>query len=370
MNRYFDNASTSFPKPEAVGRAMVEYMARCGGTYGRGFYPRAREATAVAEECRDRLGQVMEVDPGRIFFTQNATAAANTVLKGLPLARRTVLVSGLEHNAVMRPLQHLADTCGVEVRQMPSLADGTVDTAALDLSGVALAVVNHMGNVNGVLQPVPRIIDALGGVPLMLDAAQSLTADGLPGLAAADRRPDFIIFTGHKGLYGPTGTGGVYMAHPEQVAPLLHGGTGSHSDSYAMPAVLPDRFEAGTPNMAGIGGLLAALQNPPAPRHSHDDLLTLLRRLREVPGLRVLCAADPAMQGGVFSVVHEAVTPDELAVRLFDRYGIETRPGLHCAPLAHRTLGTFPAGAVRIALSAYHTPDDLDYLVHAIAGVC
>ncbi len=372
-NLYFDNASTSFPKPAGVARAVSRYINDCGGAYGRGFYPRSREATAMVERCRDRLGEVMGVDGGGIFFTANATAAINTILYGMPLAGRTVLVSPMEHNAVMRPLSHLAATQGVNIRVMPSHADGMVDLLRLgreELAGAALVVVNHRSNLNGVTQPVREIMALAGGVPVMLDSSQSLTAAGLPGFAPDDRRPEFIVFTGHKGLMGPTGTGGAWVADPSRLEPLLRGGTGSNSDSYEMPRAMPDRFEAGTPNTAGIAGLLAALEGPVAPRHTQADVSLFAARLAAVEGLTLYCSLRGGEAAGVMCFTHAALDPSQLAERLVNGFGCEVRQGLHCSPLAHRTLGTFPTGAVRISLSPFHSAADLDALAGAIENIC
>ncbi len=370
MNLYFDNAATSFPKPSGVGRAVAAYLERCGGSYGRGFYPRAVEATAAVEACRDALGRILRGDPERLFFTSGATAAANLILKGLPLRGRTVWVCGLGHNAVMRPLHYLAQRDGVIINYLPSLPDGTVDADALRpemLAGAALIAINHQSNVSGAIQPLARIMAAAGDVPVLLDATQSLTAAGIPGLAAP---PDYVVFTGHKGLYGPTGTGGAWIADPDRLTPLIHGGTGSRSESLSMPEVYPDRLEAGTPNVAGICGLHAALTDPPQAMHTRDDLRGLLQRIGAIDGVTLHAADAFDRQGETFSVTHCTLSPAQLAERLWTEHGCETRAGLHCAPLAHRTLGTFPAGTVRISLSAYHTPEELDYLARAIETIC
>ncbi len=370
MNLYFDNAATSFPKPPEVARAVAHYIDAVGGTYGRGFYPRVRQATAAVEECRDALAAALGAEAGNVFFSSGATESANLILKGLPLDGRTVLVSGMEHNAVMRPLEYLAATKGVKIKVLPCLADGTVDPVALERENIreaALVVVNHQGNVNGATQSAGLIMELATGVPVMLDATQTVSAAGIPGLA---RLPEYIIFTGHKGLYGPVGTGGAYIADPSLVAPLMHGGTGSNSDSYKMPDIYPDRLEAGTPNIAGICGLGAALHNPPAALHSRGDLKALMERIAAADGITVYGASDFSRQGETFSVTHNRLSPSVLAQRLMEEHGCQTRAGLHCAPLAHRTLGTFPHGTVRISLSAFHTPADMDHLAFAVETIC
>ena len=369
MNTYFDNASTSYPKPREVASQMAHYLTEEGGTYGRAAYNRVRKATLQVEQCRDSLAAVMGVkEPEKVSFTSNATTGLNALLLGL-LSKQTVIrVSPMEHNAVMRPLWHLHQTKGIRIETLPSLADGTIDLDALyklSAGDGELFVINHLSNVNGVIQPLPEIcrLAASRGWQIMLDAAQSL---GEIPVDASGWDIDYIAFTGHKGLLGPTGTGGFYCKEPSQLQPTLFGGTGSLSDSYEMPAELPDRFQAGTPNVAGIVGLRAALQNRPVACHSKSNMLDCIKAISQLPGIRVHGAIHPEQQGELFSVTHEKLSPADLSQRLFDRHGIETRSGLHCAPLAHRTLGTFPAGTVRIALSPYHTPADLDYLIKAI----
>ncbi len=371
VNLYFDNASTTFPKPAAVGEAIARYLNECGGTYGRGFYSRVRKATAMVEECRDALGRIVGVSAEHLFFTSGATVAANMILKGLTLAGRTVLVSGMEHNAVMRPLNDLAVHCGVKIGYLPSLPDGTVDLTAMQIpEDTALIVVNHQSNVNGVIQPINRILELAAGTPVMLDATQSIDVTGISGLAPDDKRPDYLIFTGHKALYGPTGVGGVYIKDPDMLAPMILGGTGSNSESYLMPEIYPDRFEAGTLNVAGIGGLYAAICNPPVPLHSREDLAEMMNQLHLIKGITLHCAGSFDRQGETFSITHNMLSPAGLSEILFTDYGCETRQGLHCAPLAHRTIGTFPMGTVRVSLSPYHSVEDMQTLVKAMKKIC
>ena len=200
----------------------------------------------------------------------------------------------------------------------------------------------------------------------MIDASQSL---GQFPVEVDRWGVDFLAFTGHKSLLGPTGTGGAFLRHPELVEPLLFGGTGSRSDSLSMPAFVPDRFEAGTPNITGIHGLNAALKNRPVACHSSDDFAALLSEVKANKNYQVRCADDFSRQGKLFSVVHQTLSSSELAQRFYEEYGIESRAGLHCAPLAHRHLGSFPNGDCRFSLSPYHTPEELNFLAKAIHDV-
>ena len=372
-NTYFDNAATSFPKPPQVAEAISRYLNEEGGTYGRAAYERVRRATMQVEDCRDALAGLLGVNGAEnIAFTANATTGLNAILFGLALKPGArVWVSPLEHNAVMRPLRHLQETIGIEVKTLHADNDGCIDIAALEklpANDCDLLVINHLSNVNGVIQPIQEIARTARtkGWPIILDASQSL---GEIEVNAGEWEIDFVAFTGHKGLLGPTGTGGFYAKNPSFLQPTVFGGTGSLSESYDMPDELPDRFQPGTPNVVGIIGLLGALENRPTPQHTHIDFFDCLNAIEQLPGIKLFKANNPAQQGELFSLTHERLSTGDFAQLLYDRHGIETRSGLHCAPLAHRSLGTFPSGTVRFSLSPYHTPDDLAFLIKAIADV-
>lgn len=369
MNLYFDNASTGFPKPPQVAAAMTHFLTEIGGTYGRAAYSRVVEATRMTERCRDAAATVMGVaDASKIAFTAGATMAVNTILRGLPGVRnKRVLVSPLEHNAVMRPLAAL----GAAVGTLPALSDGCIDVERLpevDTEGVGLVIVNHQSNVNGVIQPLGAICRWAGerGISVLADCSQSL-----PGtvVAADEWGLGFAVFTGHKGLLGPSGVGGFFARDPASVEPLIYGGTGSNSDRYEMPDLWPDRFEAGTPNLVGLAGLRAALENRPRAAHARADFSDLAVAVKKLPGFRVYAALKAENQGELFSLTHERLSPSCLAALLWEEYGIEVRAGLHCAPAAHRTIGTFPCGTVRIAAGPYHTSGDFERLLRALTEI-
>lgn len=370
LNNYFDNAATSFPKPEAVGDETLRYLNKIGGPYGRSFYGRALEVSRTLESCRDALSELIDAGrPENLVFTANATGAINTVLKGLPLNGSEVWISPMEHNAVARPLRQLEEGGEITIRKLPSLDGGLVDTEKLrriDLSSAALIVICHESNVTGLIQPAAEIKKAAGDVPVLLDAAQS---GGAVTIEAKRWNIDYIALTGHKSLLGPTGTGALYMKDPDSLAPLINGGTGSKSDSFETPDFMPDRFEAGTPNIAGIFGLYGALKNRPASRHNRGDFLKLIEELRGIPEILVHAAPRQRHQGEVIGISSTLADPSELGMTLFEDFRIETRIGLHCAPLAHRTIGTFPSGTVRIAPSVYHSPEDFDRLAAALTAV-
>jgi cysteine desulfurase family protein len=366
-NSYFDNAATSFPKPPAVAAAMSRYLNEVGGSYGRSAYARAFDVARMVEKTRDLLAERMGArDAAQVVFAPNATHAVNLVLRSVLRQGGRVLISPLEHNAVTRPLAALAAQIGVTFELLPHQNDGRVDPDRIKgmvTPDTLLAVINHQSNVNGVIQPLAEIKEQLGSVPLLVDASQSF---GSVPVTVDDWDIDFLAFTGHKALLGPTGIGGLYLKNPSEVEPLIYGGTGSASDSFEMPDFVPDRFEAGTLNVAGIYGLQAALEERTASRHSREEYCRLIENLKEMPFLRVLSAERFEDQGDVFSLFQPGTDPATLGRRLFEQYGIETRVGLHCAPLAHRTLGTFPGGAVRIGVSPYHSVDDFSCLTEAV----
>jgi cysteine desulfurase family protein len=370
LNYYFDNAATSYPKPESVAQAIGQYLSGGGGTYGRGAYPRIVEATRVVELTRELLATRLGISkPDHLYLCQNATAGINTILFGMRLRNCHVLVSPLEHNAVMRPLRELERHHGVEWSLLPHGPDGAVDADRVGpaiRSTTRLIIINHQSNVNGLIQPVQAIAKAAAGIPVLLDLAQSM---GHVPLELDAWGIDYAAFTGHKGLLGPTGTGGFFVRQPLTVEPLLFGGTGSRSESFEMPETLPDRFEAGTPNVTGIHGLLAALTEKIIARHAPDDAAGLLAEIGRLPGMSVITASDRSRQGALFSIRHESLDCGTMAQMLLEQGGIECRAGLHCAPLAHRTLGTFPDGTLRIALSPFHTAGDFSHLISTIAAV-
>jgi selenocysteine lyase/cysteine desulfurase len=349
---------------------MSRHLNETGGTYGRSAYPRILQSTRLVEECRDQLAAIMgTADTGKIIFTANATTALNLMIQGICKKGGHVLTSAMEHNAVARPLEHFRQMGLIEWELMDSAPDGRImveKIAAKIRPNTILVAICHMSNVNGMAQSPGEIKKVIGEIPLLVDASQSL---GQHPVEVDGWGVDFLAFTGHKSLMGPTGTGGAFMRYPELVEPLLYGGTGSGSDSLSMPSFTPDRFEAGTPNITGIHGLNAALKNRPAAMYTRDDFAALLKEVKRNINFRVRCADDFTNQGKLFSILHQSMSGSELAQRFYEEFGIECRAGLHCAPLAHRHLGSFPNGDCRFSLSPYHTPEELNYLAKAIHDV-
>lgn len=363
MNLYFDNGTTSFPKPVTVAQAMSDFLLSTGGSYGRSSHTSSYTTTTMIEECRDLMGEMLGCDDGsNIAWCKNATEASNVIIRSLDLKGKRVLVSPLEHNCTLRPLV----AAGAEIIVMPHGVDGRVDCSRLHEVNhdIALTVINHQSNINGVIQPIHEIADIVSS-PVMVDTAQSL---GHVDFNVGDL--DYVIFTGHKGLLGSTGTGGLYARDTDTLRPLLFGGTGTNSASFYMPSVFPEFIEAGTLNNVGLAGLKAALETPLDDKHTKQDLLDMISALGSIEGVEVKCASDSAWQGHLFSFRHATVDGSIIAHRLSEEFGLATRFGLHCAPLAHQTLGTTGSGLVRVAPSSkFHGRSELEYFVEKVREV-
>ena len=373
---YLDNAATAFPKAPGVGEAMCRYVERLGRNVGRGSYAPAMEAAGGVLAVREKLAALVGApDPRNIIFTPGATWGLNLLLRGLLRPGDRVITSPMEHNAVLRPLEQLR-AAGVTVELLPCTDRGelVLDGLAERLPGARAVALTHASNVSGTLFPIAQVgaLCRQAGVFFLVDGAQTL---GVLPVDVAAMGIDGLAFPGHKGLLGPQGIGGLALspALAQALEPVVSGGTGSMSESLAMPPFLPDKFEAGTLNLPGIFGLGAALDylaaEGEALRARERKLARhLWYRLMELDGegLRVLGSGDPNRRVGVVSVDFPGRDNGEMAFRLEQEYGVQTRCGLHCAPLAHRTLGTFPQGAVRFSVGPFNTFAEIDYLEGAL----
>lgn len=377
---YLDNGATSFPKAPGVSAAMTHYLDDIGANINRGTYQPAIDASLTVLETRAKLASLFHLGgkENHVVFTPGATEGLNLILRGFLHPGDHVIVSSLEHNAVMRPLSDLADR-GVTFSRIPANRDGVTDPRELlplIRPETRLVLVSHASNVSGTLFPLEEVsrLCYARGLPLAVDGAQ--TAGHFPidfdalHLAA-------LCVPGHKGLLGPQGIGAVLLA-PEfarQLSPIVTGGTGSASDSERQPSYLPDKFESGTQNLPGIFGLHAALafvesQGVDALRRRESELTgMLLDALQDLP-LRVAGPMDPARRVGVVSLDFPEQDNAAMAFRLESEFGILTRCGLHCAPNAHKTLGTFPQGTVRLSIGHATTEEELAAAVNAIRAVC
>lgn len=374
IKSYLDYAATSAFRPKPVVEAVAEFLGGCGATPGRGGHSGAVEAGRMVFRCRRALMRLMGLpgDPGRIAFMQNCTHAMNTALWGLLEPGDAVVITALDHNAVLRPVHVLARERRVEVRMLDATPEGEVDLSEAErlVEGARVLVVNAASNVLGTRLPVRALAERArsAGALVVVDAAQS--AGHLPG-SHAEEGADVVAFTGHKGLLGPQGTGGLWIRDGVEVRPLLTGGTGGDSTSRKMPDAMPDRLEAGTGNAPGLAGLLAGCQylQEEGVETIHRREAELKRRLHEgLTSLRSIRVVSPPDPDGVAVVtaVSDRIGPGDLSGRLDREFGICTRSGLHCAPEAHRILGTLETGAVRFSLGWATTTEEVEYTIEAV----
>ena len=381
---YFDNAATSWPKPPCVAEAMARFLAEVGANPGRAGHRLAVEAARVVYGAREAVAELFHAaDPLRVVFGANATEALNLALLGLLRPGDHVVTSSLEHNSVMRPLRAL-EAQGVAVTVVPCSAAGELDVAALEAAlapATRMIVLTHASNVCGTLLPVEEVgrLARRRGVLFLLDAAQ--TAGAVP-IDVEAQAIDLLAFSGHKSLCGPMGTGGLVVGERVDAAaltPLKYGGTGSRSEREEQPEFLPDRCESGTPNAVGLAGLAAAvrwvLARGVGAIRDHERGLTaeLLAGLSAIPGVVVYGPRDAGRQTATVSLNIAGLAPSEVGLRLEEEHGVLCRVGLHCSPAAHRTLGTFPRGAVRFGLGIFNTSaevaDALEAVGRLAAGV-
>jgi cysteine desulfurase family protein len=377
MGIYLDNAATSWPKPEAVYLAADHFMREVGATPGRGGHWREAEAARIADEARMALAQLFNApDPAGVAFTMNATQAINMALKGLLQPGDHVITTSIEHNAMWRPLKAL-ERRGVALTAVPCAPDGTLDPADVEAAirpNTRLIALLHASNVLGTILPIGEIgrIAHDHGIPFLVDAAQ--TAGAYP-LDMASMCIDLLAFPGHKGLYGPHGTGGLIVRSGVQLETWVEGGSGTESAPETMPEALPLRLEAGTQNAAGIAGLLVGvrfvLEQGVERIREHELALTaiLIDALRDVPGLAMLGPADLSRRTAVVSMVVDGYVPDQLAFVLDQVFDVATRAGLHCAPQAHRVAGTLATGALRFSPGFFNTADEMRVAAEAVRSI-
>jgi cysteine desulfurase family protein len=372
---YLDNAATSWPKPEIVYQTMDRFLREKGGNPGRGSHSLATAASQVIDETRlltTRFLGVSEME--RVVFTLNCTDSINLALKGLLKPGDRVIISSLEHNAVLRPLNKLAAK-GVEIVKIP-VSPVTGTTPAEDIEKAItpktrLIEMIYSSNVNGVIQPIEEYgaVAKRHGLIFMVDAAQS--AGHFP-LDVSANNIDLLAFSGHKGTFGPPGVGILYISPQINPDTLREGGTGSFSESENQPENLPDRYEAGTLNSLGIAGLGAGLkfiQDEGMEKiTAHEERLTrrLIEGLSDVPGVKIYKAVDSLKQAPVISLNIEGLAPGEAGVILDQAFDIKVRTGLHCSPEAHRSIGTFPGGTVRLSPGYFNTSQEIEQTIQAI----
>ena len=392
---YLDNAATSFPKPPQVTDAMVYFMNHVGANPGRSGHPLAQEAGKLVQSARDNLARLFNIeDASRICFALNVTEALNTVFLGFLNQGNHVLTTAMEHNSVMRPLVYLQEKRLIALEIVPCDRSGLLDLDALGKmlrKNTRLVVLNHASNVCGTLQDVAAVRNIIGDIPLLLDTAQTA------GVFPIDVKAfgiDFLAFTGHKGLLGPQGTGGLYVRKGIELKPLKRGGTGSQSDNLHHPDFMPDILESGTQNNVGIAGLGAAVQfiltEGVDKIRRHERLLTkaLLDGIYDLRNVTIYGPLDPDQQVATVSITFDSTlwegskgslgcgavnlewfddsVPIDEAEDHLSKHNILVRVGLHCAPIAHQTIGTFPNGTVRLSMGYFNKIGDIELAVEAI----
>jgi cysteine desulfurase/selenocysteine lyase len=380
---YFDNAATSWPKPPGVAEAMIYFLNHVGANPGRSGHRLSVEAGRIVYEAREAVADLLHApDPLQVVFGANVTEALNLALQGYLRPGDHVVTSSMEHNSVMRPLRAMASEGGlcngaIELTVVPCSSQGFLDVGDLEAAmrpETVMIVLNHGSNVCGSLLPVREAgaIARRHGCLLLVDAAQ--TAGAYPIDMQADQI-DLLAFTGHKALGGPMGTGGLIIGERvdlDRLVPLKRGGTGSRSEWEEQPSFLPDMCESGTANAVGLAGLAAGghwvmERGVEAIRQAETELAQrLIDGLLEIPGVTVYGGHDAARQTATVSFNIADLEPSDVGLCLADEHDLMCRVGLHCAPAAHRTLGTFPHGTVRFGLSAFNTPDEVDTALHAV----
>lgn len=376
---YLDYAATSWPKPREVVQAMSDFLENAGGNPGRSGHRLSISAARIVFNAREAVAELFHIsDPMRVIFTHNVTYAINLAFRGLLKPGDRVVTTSMEHNSVMRPLRALEKE-GVQLDVVRCESDGCLDLEAMRkaiTTGTRLVAMTHASNVVGTIMPVREvaILAHQAGAYLLVDAAQ--TAGVIP-IDQAAQGIDLLTFTGHKGLYGPTGTGGLVLGERLDIAelePLVRGGTGSKSEFEEQPDMLPDKYESGTPNGVGIAGLGAGirwvLSKGLESIRTHEEELrkVLITGLLNIPGLTVYGSRDSEMTAVVSCKVADRRV-SEIGLQMDDDFGILCRVGLHCAPAAHKTIGTFPEGTVRLAPGFFTSLGDIRTVIAAIERI-
>lgn len=373
---YLDNAATTWPKPEGVWQA-VEGLIKKGANPGRGGHRMALDVGRIVLETREALAKLFNAgDPSRMVITANATESLNLALKGYLKAGDHVLATAMEHNAVARPLQVLMQQ-GVEVSYLPCSPEGFLDPRQIEKGikkNTRMVVMTHASNVTGTLMPIEEAgqIARNNGLVFLVDAAQTA---GVYEIDVEKFKIDLLAFPGHKGLLGPQGIGGLYIREGIDLQPLKEGGTGSNSESLFQPDELPDKYESGTLNtigIAGLGGGISFLMEKGLENILlHERLLTkrLLEGMMEIKGIKIYGPIDEKKQAPVISFNFIEQDSSEIGFILDRVFNIASRTGLHCAPLAHQTMGTLEQGTVRLSMSCFNTEAEIDFVLEALQKI-
>jgi cysteine desulfurase family protein len=376
-NIYMNNAATSFPKPESVYKAVDNFNRYLGANPGRGSQEQTVEAGSILLDAREALAALFKIEHSEnIAFTANVTEALNLGILGLLQPGDHVITTSMEHNSVARPL-YAMERMGIEWTAVPCNSDGGLDVKLMEAAikpNTRLICMLHASNLTGTIMPIGEVgrIARDRGIIFMVDTAQTA---GILELDVNKQYIDILAFTGHKGLLGPQGTGGIYIKPGIDVKPLILGGTGSFSESLEQPDWMPDRFESGTPNTPGIAGLLAGvnfvLETGIDVIHKREQDMTaaLLQGLQAIPGVKLYGTPDSRQRTAVIAFNIEGMDCGELTLRLEYEYGIITRSGMHCAYLAHKTLGTLQSGACRLSPGFFTSDTEIETVLRAVSAI-
>lgn len=373
---YADNSSTTFPKPKVVADAVYNYLTNIGTNVGRGNYQSAYSTSKIVYETRELICELFNFnEPSNVVFTANITESLNILLKGFLQKGDHVIITSMEHNAVVRPLHKLLNK-GISYSVVPCNKQGVADINDLeDLinPSTKLILVNHVSNVSGGIMPIMAISDLAKkhNIAYVIDSAQSA---GILPIDFNNLNLCALPLTGHKGLLAPQGIGALLLREDfaKKLETLREGGTGSFSEDLIQPEMLPDKFESGTLNVPGIVGLNASLKwilsHSLESIYEHEKKIgkVLMDNIMNIKGISLHGLSDIENRLSVFSISIDNMNTAEAAYLLDDEYGIMTRCGLHCAPLAHKTLGTFPDGSIRISLGYFNTMEDVEYISKAL----
>ncbi len=380
MNLYFDNAATSFPKPQAVYDATLDFMTTIGANPGRGAYNSSLEANRLIYSARESISSFFNFNkPENVIFTLNVTHALNILIKSIIKPHWHVITTSMEHNSVLRPLTTLRNSINFDLDIIECSKEGLLDYNNF-ISHIKpttqLVILSHASNVVGTIQPLELIGDFCksNGIFLIVDGAQSC------GSIAVDYSAlncNALCFTGHKGLLGPQGVGGFLIDDSlnAEATTFYEGGTGSDSYSLEQPDFLPDKFECGTMNSPAISGLVEGINfiNNTGISYicEYEEQLTtyFIDNLLNMKDIIVLGPQNKFKRTSVVSINHSSIDSSEFSFLLNSKYNIMTRSGLHCAPLAHKTIGTFPKGTLRFSFGLFNTKSDIDYIISSINSI-
>lgn len=377
---YLDNAATSFPKPKSVVEAMVDFMQNIGCNPGRGGYGKSLESGRLVFEARNLINGFFH-GPGseNVIFTQNITASLNTVIKGMFKDGWHIITTSMEHNSVMRPLRRLEADGIISITIVRCNEDGTLDLKRMEEAvndNTKAIIMTHASNLTGTIMPVEEVgsLCKKHSLYFIVDTAQSA---GILDIDFQNMNLDVLAFTGHKGLLGPQGIGGFIISDRADkiTSTYMEGGTGSRSHQEIQPDILPDKFESGTLNAPGIAGLKAGIEYIMETgvyniRHHESSLLeALLKGLNGIEAVEIYGPKDIEKQTGVVSINIKDMDPAEFSYILDTSYGIMTRTGLHCTPSAHKTIGTYPRGTVRLSVGNFNTMEDIEYTIDSIRTI-